>query len=72
MARVLIILGAILVALGLVWLAFPKALTWFGRLPGDIHIQRENTRVFIPFTSMIIVSLLLTVISNLVSWWMRK
>jgi Protein of unknown function (DUF2905) len=72
MARVLIALGLILLALGLVWLAFPKALSWFGRLPGDINIQRENTKVFIPVTSMILVSVLLTVVSNLVSWWTRK
>lgn len=72
MAKGLIITGSILVALGVLWLAFPKALSWFGKLPGDINIQRENTRVFIPITSMIIVSVLLTVISNVLSWFMRK
>ncbi len=72
MAKGLIILGLILFTLGLLWLTFPKALSWFGRLPGDINIQRENAKVFIPITSMIIVSLVLTTIGNIVSWFVRK
>ena len=71
-ARGLIMLGLMIVLVGLVWLTFLKALSWLGCLPGNINIQRENTRVFIPITSMIIVSLLLTVVSNLVSGWIRK
>lgn len=40
-------------------------LGWFGRLPGDIRIVSESTRVFIPLTSMLLVSVALTVIVNL-------
>jgi hypothetical protein len=29
---------------------------WFGRLPGDVRIETDNTRVFVPITSMLIVS----------------
>ena len=38
--------------------------SWFGRLPGDIRYEGENTRVFIPITSMIVASALLTLLIN--------
>ncbi len=60
-----IVLGAILVLIGLIVTYAPGLLSWFGRLPGDIRIQDEHKFIFIPITSMIIVSLLLTLILNL-------
>ncbi|MCI0687154.1 MAG: DUF2905 domain-containing protein [Sporichthyaceae bacterium] len=51
----LIGLGALLVLIGLI--AWTGALSWFGKLPGDIRIDKPTTKVFIPITSMIIVSL---------------
>lgn len=36
------------------------ALGWFGRLPGDIRIERESVRVYVPVTSMLIASVVLT------------
>lgn len=58
-----VVLGLAAVVLGLlVWAGW---LSWFGRLPGDLRIERENVRVFLPITSMILVSLLLTLILNL-------
>jgi hypothetical protein len=46
-------LGPILVGVGLLVvlvgvLAWSGGLAWFGRLPGDIHIERENARIYIP------------------------
>jgi hypothetical protein len=70
-ARVFITLGLILVVLGVLWMIFPKALSWFGRLPGDINIQNGNTRVFIPIISTLLVSVALTMIINLVAWLTR-
>ncbi|WP_313523518.1 DUF2905 domain-containing protein [Stutzerimonas kunmingensis] len=65
MARWLIVAGAALLLLGIVWHYFPWLLNWFGRLPGDIRIQSERSRVFIPITSMVILSVVLTVLINL-------
>jgi hypothetical protein len=65
MSRWLIIAGVVLIGLGLMWQYAPWTLNWFGRLPGDIRIESENGRVFIPITSMIIVSLVLTLLINL-------
>jgi hypothetical protein len=55
-------LGAVLLGL-LVW---SGALSWFGRLPGDIRIERENVRVYFPITSMILISVALTLLINLI------
>lgn len=55
--------GAIVVGV-LIWLG---AFSWFGRLPGDIRYEGENTRVYVPLVSMLIVSVVLTVIVNLIS-----
>ncbi len=65
MARWLILAGLVLVAIGLILQFAPGLFHWFGRLPGDINIRSENTRVFVPITSMILISVLLTIVVNL-------
>ena len=58
-----IIIGADVVVIGL--LVYAGALSWFGRLPGDLNFGGERTRVFIPLTSMLIVSLVLSLVMYL-------
>lgn len=60
----LIVIGAVLVLVGL--LATTGALSWFGRLPGDIRIERGNSRLYVPITSMLLISLVLSLLSALV------
>ena len=60
----LVALGAVLVVVGL--LAWSGALSWFGRLPGDVRIERESVRVYFPFMSMLIVSAVVSLILYLV------
>ncbi|HEX6861547.1 MAG TPA: DUF2905 domain-containing protein [Thermoanaerobaculia bacterium] len=63
-------LGLLLVGLGvaailvglLVWAGW---LSWFGRLPGDVRIERENVRVYFPITSMILISIVLSLLMAL-------
>ncbi|HWO99625.1 MAG TPA: DUF2905 domain-containing protein [Methylococcus sp.] len=64
-AKVLMILGLGLAALGAILHFAPGLFGWFGRLPGDIRIEGENRYVFIPITSMIVVSIIVTLILNL-------
>ena len=71
MAKVLIAVGLFLVALGALWLVFPKALSWFGKLPGDINSVNGTTRIFIPIVSILFVSVGLTIIVNLIAWLLR-
>lgn len=50
-------IGVILVGLGAVLRWAPWLLSWFGNLPGDIRHEGERTSVFVPITSMILISL---------------
>jgi hypothetical protein len=59
LARTLVGLGLVLVALGLALWLFPGA-GWLGRLPGDLRIERPNLRIYVPLTTSLLVSLLLS------------
>ncbi|CAL1239075.1 DUF2905 domain-containing protein [Candidatus Methylocalor cossyra] len=63
--KMFILLGVGLIILGLVLDHAPGLFGWFGKLPGDIRIQDEHRSVFIPITSMIVLSVLLTLLINL-------
>jgi hypothetical protein len=57
----LITVGVLLVIVGaLVWVG---ALSWFGRLPGDIRVERPGFRFYAPIVSMLIISLVLTALA---------
>lgn len=63
--KALIVIGLLLVALGVAVQYAPGLIGWFGRLPGDINISRDGSRIFVPITSMIILSIVLTIVINL-------
>ena len=66
LGKAIIIVGAVLIlAGGLVWLLGRAGLP-LGRLPGDLHIQREGISCYVPIVSMIVVSILLTIALNIV------
>lgn len=60
MGRLLIIFGVVLIAVGLLWPLIAKL--GLGRLPGDIVIERENFRLYIPLATSLIVSVVLSVL----------
>jgi len=64
-AKWLMIVGLILIVLGALMHYAPWTLNWFGKLPGDIHIKLEKGGIYIPFVSMLIISLLLTLLINI-------
>ena len=55
-----ITVGISLTLLGL--LIYTGALSWFGRLPGDIRYQSEQVRVYFPIVSMLLVSVVLSLL----------
>ena len=55
-------IGVVLIGL-LVW---SGALSWFGRLPGDIRYERETVRIYVPIVSMILVSAVVSLVLYLV------
>ena len=62
--KTLVIVGLTLAALGAVFWLGGKA-PWFGRLPGDIHVEREHYKLYIPLTTCLLISLLLTLLFRL-------
>jgi hypothetical protein len=63
----LIIIGAVIIAIGLV-LTLSGKIPWLGRLPGDIVVQKKNFTFYFPLATSIILSLLLT----LILWFIGK
>jgi hypothetical protein len=66
MQRLLIVLGLLIAALGLLWPWLSKLP--FGRLPGDLVIDRPGFKLLAPFTTMIVVSVVL----SLILWLLRR
>jgi hypothetical protein len=66
MQRFLIMLGAVLVVAGLAWPWLAKL--GLGRLPGDIHIEREGFSFHFPLMTCLVLSAVLT----LLLWLFRK
>lgn len=69
-AWTLIVIGVVIAGIGLVWL-LALSIPWLGKLPGDIRIEGENSQIFIPITTCILLSLLLTGIMWLVRYFSR-
>jgi hypothetical protein len=58
--RWLIILGVVLIVVGLLWPWLAKL--GLGRLPGDIVVEREGFRLYLPITTSILISIVLSLI----------
>ena len=65
MGKALIVVGLGLALIGAILYYAPWLLNWFGRLPGDIRIEREGGSFYFPVVSMLILSVVLTVLVNL-------
>jgi hypothetical protein len=65
MAKLLMIVGGGLFFMGLLFY-FGARLPWFGNLPGDVVVKRDNFTLFAPFGTMILVSIVLTILLNVI------
>ena len=63
--KYIIMAGVLIVLVGLFWYFLGNRLHWLGRLPGDIRIEREGFRFYFPFTTMVLLSLLLSGVLNI-------
>jgi hypothetical protein len=68
LGRMLLYIGIILVLIGGFFILMAK-IPWLGRLPGDVVYRRGGLTIFFPITTMIIISILLTILMNIV--WRR-
>lgn len=66
MQKTLIIIGIVIVVIGVLWPWLGKIP--LGRLPGDIMINKPSIKVYIPITTMVVIS----VVISLILWIIRK
>ncbi|GIV46364.1 MAG: hypothetical protein KatS3mg036_1182 [Ignavibacterium sp.] len=64
--KIIVLIGALIILIGLLWPYISKIPLF--RLPGDIVVDKPNFKLFIPITSMILLSVILT----LLFWLIRK
>jgi hypothetical protein len=68
LGKSVLIIGLIIATIGvLIWL-FGNKLTWFGNLPGDIKVEKENVKFYAPLVSMLLVSIGI----SLLLWLIRR
>lgn len=66
----LVAAGVLLVLVGL--LVRAGGFAWFGRLPGDIRIERPAMRLYVPITSALILSLALSVVASILTALVKR
>lgn len=71
LGKILLIIGGVIVVAGLL-LIFGQNIPFFGKLPGDIFIKKDNWSFYFPIVTFLIVSVLLTIIINLILFFLRK
>ena len=70
-ARTILLLGGILVVLGLLLLVLGR-MPFAGRLPGDFHLRWGSGSCYFPLVTGLVLSILATIVLNLILWVMRK
>jgi len=66
----IVVAGILIVTVGI--LVWAGGLSWFGRLPGDIRIERGNVRIYIPVISMLLLSAVATILLSLLRYLFRR
>jgi hypothetical protein len=74
LGRALVTLGVVLVVLGLLVSLGARlpGVSWLGRLPGDIYIERPGLRIYLPLGTSVVASVALTLIVFLVRHVLRR
>jgi hypothetical protein len=63
--KMLLTLGLVIMVIGAILTWAPGLLNWFGKLPGDVRIEKEGSGFYFPVVSMIIISIVLSILMNL-------
>ena len=69
--KMLLIVGLLVAAIGAL-LMFSDKIPFLGKLPGDISIKKENFQLYIPLTTCIVLSSLLSLVMWLISFFSKK
>ena len=66
----LVVIGILIAGIGLLWVVAPS-IPWLGKLPGDVAIERENFQFYLPITTCILLSVVVTGIMWVVRYFSR-
>ena len=70
--RLLIIIGIVITLAGvIIWLA-GRTMPWLGNLPGDIRYESDNVKIYFPLATMILISLIGTIVLNIIMRWLNR
>jgi hypothetical protein len=69
--KMLVIAGLLVAAIGAL-LMFSDKIPFLGKLPGDISIKKENFQLYIPLTTCVVISILLSLVLWLISFFSKK
>lgn len=71
LGKILLIVGGIIILAGLLMI-FGQYLPFFGKLPGDIMIKKDNFSFYFPIVTFLMISIILTVIINVIFYFLNK
>jgi hypothetical protein len=71
LGKILLIVGGIIVVLGLL-LVFSEHIPFLGKLPGDLFIKKDGFSFYFPIVTLLILSILITIIVNVVLHFLNK
>jgi len=71
LGKILLIVGAGIIVVALLMI-FSHQIPFFGKLPGDIFVKKDNFSFYFPIVTFLIISVVLTIIINLVFYFLRK
>lgn len=67
--KILILAGIFILLIGVLIYFFHDKLNWIGNLPGDIKIERPDFKLYIPITTMILLSIVITILMRIWTWF---
>lgn len=71
LGKILLVAGGVIAVIGLL-LLLAQHIPFFGKLPGDIFIKKDNWSFYFPVVTFLLVSIILTVLINLVLFFLKK
>ncbi len=71
LGKILLIVGAVIIVIALLMI-FDQHIPFFGKLPGDIFIKKDNFSFYFPIVTFLIISIILTVIINLILYFINR
>ena len=65
-ARLLIIIGLVIAFIGVIILIATRFFPWLGNLPGDFRLEGENYKIYFPLATMLLISILGSILLNII------